>query len=561
MRVLGIGYTGYHDSSICLVENGNLVYAVAEERISRKSHDAAFPLKAIKHAFQYLNLTPSDINLVALSMPAPLQHIAKEMTCILSSGNLFKNLVNFAYAKTRSVINRGGYAEFVNEFGNIPVVYSDHHLAHAISAYACSGLTDATVVVIDGRGSYEASSIWRASDGKLRPVEIIHYPNSLGLFYAKFTKYLGFVPLSDEWKVMGLAAYGKSGFDLSPFIGHDGKHYRINHKLLNSNNFKDVTGIESKLGPQRDPASEITDMHRDVAFSVQRETEKAVLALIDYAVQKTGCKNVCLAGGVALNCKANGLIAQSGKIQKLFIQPAAADDGTALGAALYGHMIINKKLPLFQMGHAYWGPEFTSKQIEQTLLAYKIPFLRLATNAPDKIAELLADGKIVGLFQGRMEFGPRGLGNRSILADPRDDSMKDKVNDSVKYRENWRPFAPSILEEYYHAFFDTEIDSPFMILSFPLKKNCSYRISAAVHVDQTARPQSVSRSTNPYYWDIISAFHKKTGVPAVLNTSFNLKGEPIVCSPFDAIRTFYTSGLDALVLNDFLILKNSPSAS
>lgn len=256
-----------------------------------------------------------------------------------------------------------------------------------------------------------------------------------------------------------------------------------------------------------------------------------------------------------MNCKANGIIASSGLVDNIFIQPAATDDGAALGAAMYPSVFLEHKLPDWTMDHVYYGPSFGSDEIMRTLESYKIPYTRMSD--PERtVAQMLADGLIIGLFNGRMEFGPRALGNRSILADPRIADMRDRVNNSVKYREWWRPFAPSVLEEHYKEYFDTKFMSPFMILSFPVKEEKRAQIPAVTHIDGTARPQSVSKKTNPFYWNVINNFHQITGVPVLLNTSFNLKGEPIVCTPYDAIRTFYTSGLDALLMENFLLLKD-----
>ncbi len=554
MNIIGISYSGSHDAGVSFVQDGKLLFAISEERLTRKCHDTAFPINSIKEGFKFLNLSPENIDYVVISWSPPYRYLWKDNKIIGNNFSL-RLLSSYLYAKLYNIWIKGGFRKYEQYFGKSRFLFCDHHLAHAISAYAYSLLNEATVVVIDGQGAFEATSIWYAKDGKIEPVEIINFPNSLGLFYAKFTKYLGFKPLSDEWKVMGLAAYGKDGVDLKDFIDLSVNLYYINWKRIFGEALVDVSGIEAILGMRRQEEEEIQEKHKDIAFAVQRETEKAMLKIVRYAIEKTGCKKLCLAGGVALNCKANGLITTSGMIDDIFIQPAASDEGSALGAAMYPYLFLEKRLPKFPMDHVYWGPSFESGEIEKTLRTYKLPYEKL--NFPSKvIAEMLIDGKIIGVFRERMEFGPRALGNRSILADPRIPEMKDKVNNSVKYREWWRPFAPSILEEKYYEFFNTRFLSPFMILSFPVKEEQKNKIPAATHVDDTARPQSVSKKINPFYWGIIHEFYKRTGVPGLLNTSFNLKGEPIVCSPFDAIRTFYTSGLDALVIEDFLIKKD-----
>lgn len=553
MKILGISYSGDHDTACALSIDGNLIFAISEERLTRKKHDSSFPLNAIKQTLKFANLKPEEIDYVCIAWSHPLKQLFFDFKLIFKNNPSPKAFLYTLYSRFHHLWINGGFKRYEEYFGKSRFLFCDHHLAHAISAYVYSPFDEAVILVVDGRGAFEATSIWYAKDGKIEPVEIIEFPNSLGLFYAKFTKYLGFKPLSDEWKVMGLAPYGKEGISLKDFISNDYIPYKVYWKRFFGKGLEDVSGIEKVFGPKRNENEELNEKHKDIAYVVQRETENAMLNLAKYAVEKTGCKNLCLAGGVALNCKANGLIANSNFIKNIFVQPAASDEGVSLGACFYPYLLIDKKLPKFELKHLYWGPSYED-DIEKTLKKYKLPYERL--NKPEKIiAELLADRKIIGVFHGRMEFGPRALGNRSILADPRDPEMKDKVNNSVKYREWWRPFAPSILEEYYFDYLDARFLSPFMILSFPVKKEKRNKIPAVTHVDGSARPQSVNKEINPFYWNIINEFYKKTGIPLVLNTSFNLKGEPIVCSPFDAIRTFYTSGMDYLLIEDFLISK------
>lgn len=554
MKIIGISYSGDHDSSCALVIDGELKFAISEERLTRKKHDSSFPINSIKEALKFSNLKPEDIDYVCISWSNPLKQFIFDLKLLFKNKFSFKGLLYTSYSNLYKLWIKGGFKRYENYFGKSNFLFCDHHLAHAISAYSYSPFNEATVVVIDGRGAYEATSIWYAKDGKIEPVEIIKFPNSIGLFYAKFTKYLGFKPLSDEWKVMGLAPYGKDGISLKEFIENESIPYRINWKRLLRSGLNDVSGIEEIFGRKREEDEEINEKHKDIAFACQRETERAILNIVKYAVEKTKCKNLCLAGGVVLNCKANGIVANSGIIDDIFIQPAASDEGAALGSAFYPYLIFEKRLPKFLMDNLYLGPSFKEEEIERILKNCKLKYEKLI-NPQKLISELISDGKIIGLFQGRMEFGPRALGNRSIIADPRKEEMKDKVNNSVKYREWWRPFAPTILEEKYFEFFDTKFLSPFMILSFPVKKEMKDKIPATVHVDGTARPQSLNKKINPFYYEIIYEFYKKTNVPAILNTSFNLKNEPIVCTPFDAIRTFYTSGLDYLVLENFLVFK------
>ena len=352
---------------------------------------------------------------------------------------------------------------------------------------------------------------------------------------------------------MGLAPYGGPGVDLKKFINVSDGHYLVNSRLLlERRNGQNLSGIEQELGPARKSDGPITDLHRDVAWAVQNACEQAEIAVINRAISLTGCRNLCLAGGVALNSKANGLFLSKGLADRVFIPPAASDDGVAIGAALAATVAAGLRCE--EMTNAYFGPESPPEEIEALLRTYKIAYQRLEDPA-ETAADLLVKGQLIGWYQGREEFGPRALGNRSIIADPRDVRNRDRVNNAVKFREDWRPFAPSVLEEAGTSFFESYHTTPFMTLTFQVRPAKKAEIAAAVHVDGSARVQSVTLHQNERYYHLIKSFAAKTGVPAVLNTSFNLKGEAIVHSPFDAIRTFYTSGLDALVLDRYLIVK------
>ncbi len=554
MKILGISYSGEHDTACALSIDRELVFAISEERLTRKKHDSSFPVNAIREILRLANLKPEDIDYVCIAWSTPLKQLFFDLKLTLKANPSPKSFLYTSYSRFRHLWIKGGFKRYEQYFGKSKFIFCDHHLAHAISAYTYSSFKEATILVADGRGAFESTSIWYAKDGEIEPVEIINFPNSLGLFYAKFTKYLGFKPLSDEWKVMGLAPYGKEGISLKDFISNESVPCKVYWKKFFGRGLADVSGIEKVFGPERNENENLNEKHKNIAYAVQKETERAMLNLAKYAVEKTGCKNLCLAGGVALNCKANGLIANSDFIENIFVQPVASDEGASLGASFYPFLLTDKKLPEFELKHLYLGPSYEGK-IEKILKKYKLPYEKLK-NPEKNIAEIISNGKIIGIFHSRMEFGPRALGNRSILADPRNEEMKDRVNNSVKYREWWRPFAPSILEEYYFDYLNARFLSPFMILSFPVKKEKRDKIPAVTHIDGSARPQTVNKDVNPFYWNIINEFYKKTMVPVLLNTSFNLKGEPIVCTPFDAIRTFYTSGLDYLVMEDFLVYKS-----
>jgi carbamoyltransferase len=557
MLTLGINYSQMHDSSACIVRDGELLFAVAEERLSRVKHDARFPKLAIQACLDFAKVEPGNVDEVCfgwqnagpvyrhdLSLYAtgrwPISYLS-----ILNSTRYFLSMWH----------QESGAAPFRRIFGppDTPFRYVDHHLAHAISAYSYSGFDDAAVVVMDGRGAWEATSLWHGRDARLEHLLTINWPDSLGLFYATFTEYLGFAPNADEWKVMGLAPYGKPGVDLRPFIEAGGDPYRVRVK-----NLVGKRGLSRKiaetLGPPREPESEIDDRHKDIAFAVQDVCEDAMLSVARLALEKTKSRNLCMAGGVALNSKANGKILASGLIDKIFVQPAASDDGVALGAALAPYLDKKGKLPMKAMRHAYLGPSFDDAAIQSALDTYKIRYARV-NDAAATAAQLLAGGKILGWFQGRMEFGPRALGSRSILADPRDPEMNAKVNNAVKFREWWRPFAPSFKKEAAPEYLESAFDSPFMILTAQVRPEKRCVIPSVTHVDGSARPQTVEREVNPLYYRLIEEFGKLTGVPVVMNTSFNLRGEAIVHTPTDALRTFFSSGMDALVMGSFLVEK------
>jgi carbamoyltransferase len=556
---LGINYfANTHDSSACIARDGEILFALAEERLSRVKHDARFPALAIRACLDFAGVRPDALDFVCCSWPPYGAFVRHDLKCMLS-GKLpvtSAGVLTLARDYVSATLQQGGRKPFERNFGRTHAEFRfvDHHLAHAISAYAYSGFDEAAVLVIDGRGAYEATSLWRGKAGRLEPIWTIPFPNSLGLFYAQFTHFLGFTPFSDEWKVMGLAPYGEPGVDLSELIASDKFLYRIAMRKLLGESSSPAAHLATRFGPPREPESEIKLRDKNIAYAVQDACERAMLALAREAVTRTGSRNLCLAGGVALNSKANGKILASGIVDELFIQPAASDDGACLGAVLAPYLDRGGELPIRKMRHASLGNEYSDAEIEKTLATYKLRAKRVE-NPAATAACLLARGKIIGWFQGRMEFGPRALGNRSILADPRDPKMTERVNNAVKFREWWRPFAPSILAEAAHEFLESATDSPFMILTAQVRPEKRAVIPAVTHADGSARPQTVERDVNPLYWNLIREFEKLTGVPVVMNTSFNLRGEPIVASPTDAVRTFYTSGLDALVIGDFVVEK------
>jgi carbamoyltransferase len=559
MNILGIN-SYLHDSSAALYQDGKLVFAAEEERFSRIKKDVSFPRLAIQAALDHGGILPKDLDAVAFGWNRggiTQLHTLRSML----SGRLpvsAKMSADVFMAAAREMYRANGKQQLrrlCQVPPSTPVFHIDHHLAHAWSAYAPSGFDEALVIVADGRGATQATTLYHARDGTLKLVKAMAWPNSLGAFYEAFTDLLGFERHNDEWKVMGLAAYGEPDRDLSAFLRTTSDGYRLNARLVCGSWWNDISQLERILGPRRQPEVLITHEDRNLAASVQKATEEAMYALVREGVRLTGCRTLCLAGGVAMNSKANGRLLASGLVDELFVQPAATDDGTAVGAALAAHQRLGRSVPRSRLTDVYLGPEFSHEDMAAAVRTYKLHGMKLA-NLEEQVASVLRVGAIVGWFQGRMEFGPRALGSRSILADPTSAKMKDRVNRSVKFRENWRPFAPSVLAESAGDYFEGASDAAFMTITFDVRPSKRDRIPAVTHTDNTARVQTVSRDSNPRYWRLIKEFERQAGVPVLLNTSFNLRGEPIVCTPKDAIRTFYSSGLDFLVLGDYLIAKD-----
>lgn len=449
--------------------------------------------------------------------------------------------------------------------------YVEHHVAHAASSYYSSPFDHAAVITLDGLGDF-ASMLWGAGKGVDLDIEdFVLFPHSLGFYYTAITQYLGFPKYGDEYKVMGLASYGEArykneferivrpGRDLDFSLGlRYFTHHRQGadmswdgHELRQSVLFS--AELERLLGPARQPDSPIEQRHQDIAATLQWRLEEVVIELLNRLYDKLKVPNLCYSGGVAFNCVANGMILERTPFQEIYIQPAAGDAGLAVGAAQYvQHQVLGKPRN-FSMPHAYWGPEHTPERIGGALDKVGLPYLKMdVPNLVEKTAVLIAEGGIVGWFQGRTEWGPRALGNRSIVADPRRPDMKDILNNRIKHREHFRPFAPSILEEDTGHWFEKDYPSPFMLMAYPVREEKRAQIPAPTHVDGTGRLQTVSRQSNPSYWELINAFKKETGVPALLNTSFN-DNEPVVNTPEEAIRCYTRTKMDALVMGPYLV--------
>ncbi len=560
MLVLGIN-SALHDSSVALVGDDGVVFAAAEERFTRLKHDVTPPGRAIEAALHHAGASLEDLDSVVFGWNRPGLGEAQDLRGLLT-GHMPFDLRTFAphvALLARAVYREGGKRALNRRFRSPSMAgagFVDHHEAHAWSTFDLSGFEDAAVLVVDGRGAWQSTSIYDGHSGGLRRLAAVRYPNSLGSLYTRFTKLLGFED-RDEWKLMGLAAYGTPSVSLDEVVRITPDGYRVNKHAawIGGEQF-----LTSRFGARRDPERGFSQEDKDLAASVQQAIEDAMLTLVRKAVRMTGRRRLCLAGGVAMNAKANGKILAAGLVDDLFIQPAATDDGTAIGAAIAAHRRAGRWNGNARMEHAYLGPGYTDDEIGRVL-----GYARLThTQVPEierVVAELLAGGFVVGWFQGRMEFGPRALGNRSILADPRDAATRDRVNASVKFREEWRPFAPACLEESANEYFEPHGESPFMIVTFTVRSEKRSVIPAVTHVDNSARVQTVRRETNPRFYRLISEFGRITGVPVVLNTSFNLRGEPIVCTPQDALRTFFTSGLDFLAIGNYLLAKDDVRAS
>jgi len=594
MYILGIS-SFYHDSAACLLKNGEIMAAAQEERFTRKKHDAGFPHQAILYCLKEAKITADLIdNVVFYEKPfLKFERLLETYLTFAPKGFLsftksmpmwIKNKLFQKYVLTKELKSTLG--KEIN--WSKKLLFSEHHLSHAASAFYPSPFESAAVLTLDGVGEWTTTSLAVGKGSNLKIFKEIYFPHSLGLLYSAFTYYLGFKVNSGEYKVMGLAPYGEPRYaDLIKkkliTIADDGSFQ------LDMSYFNYATGLTmtnqkfDKLfnGPPRTSETELTQREMDLAASVQKVTEEIVVKIAKYIAQETGERNLCLAGGVALNCVANGKILREKIFDNIWIQPAAGDAGGALGAALaIWYLHHNKKRITSQkydsMKGSYLGPEFGEREIKAELNTCGAVFNKLSeSDLIDKVAQALADEKAVGWMQGRMEFGPRALGGRSIIADPRSPLMQKQLNLKIKYRESFRPFAPSILSADVGEWFEHETDSPYMLLVADLKKNKRHSMTskekelfgidklnvprslvpAITHVDYSARIQTVHADTNPRYHAIISKFKEMTGCPIVVNTSFNVRGEPIICTPTDAFKCFMGTELDVLVLGNYLLYK------
>jgi len=594
MYILGIS-AFYHDSAACLLKNGEVIAAAQEERFTRKKHDAGFPCQAIRYCLREANIAASELKYVVFYekpfvkferlletylafAPRGLKSFLKSMPLWIKD-KLFQKFLIIKELNTTLDPSIDWHKR---------LLFSEHHLSHAASAYYPSPFESAAVLTLDGVGEWTTTSLAIGKGSDLKVIKEIRFPHSLGLLYSAFTYYLGFKVNSGEYKVMGLAPYGVPRFaglirDKLIKVAEDGSFQ------LDMSYFDYATGLTMTTkkfealfgGKARALESDITQRDMDLAASIQKVTEDVVLLLAKGIAKSTGERNLCLAGGVALNCVANGKLLREKIFDNIWIQPAAGDAGGALGAALsviYLHCGRQRVVAPCRDGMkgAFLGPEFHDSEIELELLACGAIFKKLSDNELiEAVASTLEQRKAVGWMQGRMEFGPRALGGRSIIADPRCTTMQKQLNIKVKYRESFRPFAPSVLSEDISEWFDHEGDSPYMLFVAEVKKNKRRAMTrdeealfgieklniqrssvpAITHVDYSARIQTVHAGTNPRFHAVISRFKEKTSCPIVVNTSFNVRGEPIVCTPTDAFNCFMGTGLDVLVIGNYLLWK------
>jgi len=550
MYTLGIN-AAFHDSAATLVEDGKLIAAAEEERFTHIKHGKRpipfsayeLPFHAIDYCLKEANIHLRDVDHIAYSFDPDINRI----TVYPGNDDLYLNYIRHAPSQLIS-----GYPHHLQKrFDGASTKdfewhFVDHHIAHAASALIASPYQNAAVLTIDGRGENVSTTYYHGKGNKLRKLSEVLIPHSLGLLYEAVTTHLGFLHSSDEYKVMALASYGKPTFldEFSSMI-HLGKNgtYTIDEYLL-----------DVRFGEARKRGAPFTQKHFDIAHSLQKVLEATALQLVNWLYEATHEENLCMAGGVALNCVMNAHIRDHGPFKNIWVQPAAGDAGTALGAALLIDAQQRKTDERnFLMEHAYWGPEYTDEEVEKFLKWTKVSYRKL-DNVAKETAQILAQDKIIGWYQGRIEFGPRALGARSILASPLHAEMQARLND-IKDREDFRPVAPVVLEEDAGEWFNGASYSPFMLFVYDVNDDKAELIPAVRHVDGTARIQTINRQQHSCYYALLQEFKKITGVPVLVNTSFNTRGEPIVCTPRDAIECFWTSPFDALVINSFLLEK------
>ncbi|MDJ0849690.1 MAG: carbamoyltransferase [Myxococcota bacterium] len=559
MNILGISCF-YHDAAAALLRDGKLVAAAHEERFTRKRHDPDLPARAVAYCLKEAGIGIGDVDYVVF-YDKPFIKLERILTTYLAT--FPRSLPSFTKSipiwlkeklwvptRIRQVIGFEG-----------EVLFAEHHQSHAASAFLPSPFEEAAILTCDGVGEWATTTLGVGRGNGFELLKEVRFPHSLGLLYSAFTYYLGFKVNSAEYKVMGAAPYGEPRF-ADKILEHlvdlredgsfklDMRYFAYDYGLTMTNRrFEKLFGE-----PVREPESQMEQFHWDMAASVQKVTEEIVLAMVRDLHARTGLPNLCMAGGVALNCVANGRIVREGPFERLWVQPAAGDAGGALGAALFAHNAVLGEPRSFRMDHAYWGPEFSDDEVRTFLDARGVPYhSHSRDDMIEEVARLLDEQAVVGWFNGRMEWGPRSLGSRSILADARNEENWKRVNLKIKFRESFRPFAPACLEEKAGEWFDIDRESPYMLLVCSVKDG--KKIPAVTHVDGSARLQTVNRDQHADFYDLIRAFDRRSGCPVIINTSFNVRGEPIVCSPEDAYLCFMRTNMDVLVLGNHILHK------
>lgn len=560
MIILGISCY-YHDAAAALVRDGKLIAAAHEERFTRKRHDPDLPQEAIRYCLQEAGVTIGDVDYVGF-YDKPLTKFDRILqtyfaTWPASFPSFIKAMPVWIHEKMwvpQTIRKSLGY--------DGEILFCDHHMSHAASSFLVSPYREAAILTLDGVGEWDTTTFGVGRDTDIQLTKTIHFPHSLGLFYSAFTYYLGFKVNSAEYKVMGLAPYGKPIYadlirDHLIDIKDDGS-FRLNMKYFTYDRALRMTGaaFDELFGvPRRESESTLEQFHKDVAASLQEVTNDVVVRMARHIHRETGMEYLCMAGGVALNCVANSKVLEQTPFKDVFIQPAAGDAGGAVGSAFYIYNTVLKNPRSFVWQHAFLGPEFPDDDIERMLRELGITY---ATYDRDRllttIAGMIADQQVIGWYQGRMEYGPRALGARSIIADARNPENWKRVNLKIKYRESFRPFAPTVLEDKVKDYFAWDRPSPYMLFVAQVRED-KRDVPAITHVDGSARLQTISRDQHPLYYDLINTFHGLTGCPVIINTSFNVRGEPIVCTPLDALRCFMNTEMDVLVLGSHVVLK------
>lgn len=568
MKILGVS-AYYHDSSAALLIGDTVVAAAQEERFTRIKHDSSFPVNACRFCLQKAGLDLSEIDVIVFYEKPFLKFERLLVSYISTFPKSYKMFIRTIpiWLKDKLNMRRNIRNVLKSEFGYKPnnIKFVEHHLAHAAFAYCTSGFDSSDIIIVDGVGEWATTSIFKAHHNKIEVVSEKHFPDSIGLLYSSFTQFLGFRVNSDEYKVMGLAPYGERDTEeTNRFIDlitsnivdikDDGSidlnlayfKFHYSDRMIPIAKWEKLFGIKSRTGGR-----DITQSHKNLALAIQLVTED-ILHRIVLSAKSNYDDNLCLSGGVALNCAVNGSLLKKEVYKNIYVPFAPGDCGCSIGAAMAYSLLTSDEAQY--SSSPYLGPEYSNSEISFALQQSEFQFMEF--DDLDKLcletARLIDKGNIIGWFQGRMEVGPRALGNRSILADARKANMKDKVNSRIKFRESFRPFAPSVLAEYADQVFNAHIESPYMMFTVPVKTDS---LPAITHVDGTARIQTVTKSDNPLYHRLLSAFYRLTGCPAILNTSFNVMGEPIVCSPADALVTFKKSGLDYLMIGNYIVSK------